>query len=1036
MQLTESAEAINLRLNDSSNKDALKTAENVEDRRNLLDKECDEIHSFVAQCVKNLDYLNNLLFYDKYSDDFSAKVLSKYQSTERCYQLIPPSEECFQCLDCSIGDDYPYIMCKKCRDAHAKWGHSVIQNSTNDVNFCMCGDIFFKRVNCHKYNDFCCTHHTVNSECYHSNDPTIITNISNKFKRVQTIAKLIIPQALIQFCDIILVLVENEHLPDVDLFIMHFLRWLNWIVQINPIREVIRDCMKLEVSTGGKFLLTNTVKKVTKIINEKETTQFLILNKEERNNKVTIHEIFLNLCIHHKPTSEYKNIKKIYSTYTFHTTLLSRLIGPMLSEFSKVELLGYSLNYLIVMIKEKRPLTNLNAMQLFVSMLLSSEQNIIDIIEDEENFKSFIDLCKELTFYPTPNDVASRAVLSELHPLFLAVVTRIRVSEYHSFLKQDIELPPEKEKEIAALHKKNQLINILPVLKTIVFGCDGNTELDLYQLPTHYYIFNLFAILSDVLLRSNSQLPFDYFGIPLKQFTKFLEFSFIMFCALGTPSYKLTVLQIIENKNPQRHLHDFLGEFNYPILYSSLLFIGQICLASTPIDTFLDYLREIANCCEPNGPYRAHFSETNALSYINFICTFSRYAQESNNHVMSYFNYYRETLKHCSYPNLPAATIDQQITSIISSQVHEVKRSGPRFTIGGDRMLSISTSPHLKAGNKKRSNEYSPQNSSSRSFFSRATNNRLSISVTTKSLKYFGSPDAEWCKSKEEVPMNNMYLMYRKQLTGTTQTNQYTVDKIFEKAQYYRRQQKALPDNLDDEKEIDISWPAPKSKKFPDVTIFDLFFPFLNQTCNINFYKNICNKMLIEPLSCGKIKEFLSFVDPTLFTGRFVPVLRTRVEDLIVHGSLFKCLLKGPESVSVFNYLQILRLLWIRIDRRGEWEFFNNDDLVKLLLTCYGYLFVDTFLFIPESSVEALLRHIEIVFCSGALKRSVKNSSDKPIPPITYFVKVIIDAPLFSLFFSNRDFTEKKFQVDDLFSDSTINAFHSVAQKADLKALK
>ena len=127
--------------------------------------------------------------------------------------------------------------------------------------------------------------------------------------------------------------------------------------------------------------------------------------------------------------------------------------------------------------------------------------------------------------------------------------------------------------------------------------------------------------------------------------------------------------------------------------------------------------------------------------------------------------------------------------------------------------------------------------------------------------------------------------------------------------------------------------------------------------------------------------------------------LRAKVERLVEHSCFELVFLRAKSlsarrpltrSITDENYAIVLRYLWLRVAFHNAAALTASPHMVKLLATCYGYLFADVFLFIPEPVVAGLFAHV----C-----RALEALDCGPKSALYYFIRVLVHNPRTTLFF-------------------------------------
>ena len=87
------------------------------------------------------------------------------------------------------------------------------------------------------------------------------------------------------------------------------------------------------------------------------------------------------------------------------------------------------------------------------------------------------------------------------------------------------------------------------------------------------------------------------------------------------------MLSIKNNQRKSLKVHDYLGEFQYPILYDPLLFLGQICLIHVETDDVVTTFMKTCSHFDPfDLPIVSGFVFTTIFDYINFLASFKHFA--------------------------------------------------------------------------------------------------------------------------------------------------------------------------------------------------------------------------------------------------------------------------------------------------------------------------------------------------------------------------------------------------------------------------
>ncbi|EDR28710.1 hypothetical protein EDI_158380 [Entamoeba dispar SAW760] len=1052
--------------------------------RGMTLKECESAHNFISETIKKLSNLDKLIFYDQYTDDLTPELLYKYQTTDKCYTLIPPKEISYQCLDCSDGDLHSFILCSECAEEHKRAGHLLLQHMSNDTEICHCGDIFLEKskikiCHIHQYNSIQVSASEESRTTEEIN--AIKKNVEEIFNRIEIMSQLVIPEMVIQMCDKILDVLSKRYEPDIRVFVLHIVRWLNRVIRINPIRKVIKEVFKTKIKTNGRFLLTNSIE-------EYQENNCLYVKRRNQtelaNTEVTAHEIFLNLCIMNQPTSSYvarllylildkenKNdflpeYRRAYATVAFHGTYLPKHLGILLDTIDIKTIIPHILNLLIVVIKEKKPLKDRNAMSQFVSWLLADEDNILGIIQNENNLTTFIELCDQLTFYPTPLDKTTSSVMKLFHPIFIAVMTRIQIVSFKDSLQRDNEEESNSENELIKMHRRVSLLigkylkehaqNIVKTLNKIVFGRDqGKTQMNRSVIPSHYYLFSLIGWIANQLM--TQPIPneltndvFQFLEIGTNEDIKiYLQFSYLIYTISHDKIYFTSILELKNNKAPQCEVQDYFGELTYPILYSSLIFVSHACLLSLGAHRFVDFLREIAYVQEDNLTNQDLCVNAVILDFINIICTFSRFGQTPEVNETSFLNYYLYNIKLCT----PANSVNSQVKEYIGNALLMAEQ-----TNNTQKIITKNTVPIMKSSIKitrpasKSSNDRLTLKKYKGEWSKKSIDSRLSMSImkTTfeKSFKKSVSTKEESTFSKHDITQDLLtnadisIYQFRKRCDneplGIDQSTEIKKEEIT-KEEYQkmliklRMEQKSMTEIKIDQ--TSFEWPELAIDPTKRTNQPDFFFPFVNASCSISFKINIINKFLLEPISQGRREAFLSFLNPRFTIGNFCVNLQSRINDLLSDKNLNNGLLSKTKMVNTTNYIFILRFLWILIvHRRARGittnDIFLNPHFVKLLCTCYGYFFADIFMLIPENSVEGLLRDITELFSKEPFIIPVAMSrTEKLVHPIKYFINAILKNPISAFFFIDEKSQKKIAEVNPLNTGIT-SLFNEIASQA------
>ena len=1072
------------------------TDKDLPSNRYVLEKECSEAHIFIYDVIKKLSSLDKLIFYDKYTDEISPELLYKYQKTDRCYETIAENTTSYHCLDCST-DEHAFILCEQCAKEHQKAGHLLFPHVSKKLAICHCGDPYIHTIE----NGFSvsakqkciCKIHCSNEIYIQKTDEfgetrteeeyqAIVKNVNEIFTRIETIGKMVIPQVIAQICENILDFLQKKESADLNVFILHIARWLNRVVRINPMREVIKDALKLKINTNGRFLLTNCIHEYM----SDNKLKIKIKTKEESDkSQVSAHEIFLNLCIMKPETSDYfsrflyyildtdnemtfiSDYRKAYATIYFHGTSLPKELGAFLDKISIKTIIPHILSMLIVMIGEGMPLKDVNSMLHFTSLILLDEGNVMEILKRDYNLRTFIVLCDNLTMFPFPINDTLPQVLKMFHPIFISVITRLQVTkgEGEEKLSEMAEMHRTVMKDVGTLFTANgALKETVEMLEKIAFGRDDcKTEVDRSLLPSHFYLFSLFGYVAHLLSQSNEDIDiFQLAGIDTAENAKYmLRFSYLIYTLIHDKLYLANIFDIKEKKIPQTEVEDYMGEFTFPIIYSTLIFISHACLAKLGAQTFISEIKSYACIAQSSTPTNLEKVDCVILNFISMVCTFSRFGT-NDKAVSQFMEYYEFNIQQC--PQIGTMNADvmeylEKTKDAVTDSSSMSKASRTRQSVSmtakksSDGNFGYSPAHVIQASMNKSLNDMQGSDGRGKKVVKgKKETKRISVDVKDASKKEKKDKDKGKSKLKNAEEITEQRVETKGMISTTCEAeikSKYTLspenDRII--LQFRKKLQK---DEMDD-KQHDLAasvlkmrmeqqsmgaqevmneplvWNSTEIEKQTFGECPDYFFPFANASVSTLFKLRIINTFLLEPIAQGNRKAFLTFVTPKKQIATFAKKIDKEILTLMASS-----VISDVNQINQSNYLFVLRYYWslivydINKNLNSTNELFsNNANLSKILSTCYGFFFADICLFIPERAMDKLLDELLAMF-----QRAPFGDGD-----IECFRNGICRHEIGSYFFGNQSSIIRSMDITP-FSDAIVNKLNKAVPKSEVAKKK
>ena len=488
-------------------------------------------------------------------------------------------------------------------------------------------------------------------------------------------------------------------------------------------------------------------------------------------------------------------------------------------------------------------------------------------MNDAEILALFFAFCKKLTHFPV-DPLQNTSTLKLLHPLFIAVLTRLSYKHptHGPLLKA---LGPD----IVAV-----LDPIVRFCTNVLYGYDGKTKPNRPVLPSHYYLLDIFAFVSDQILRDgvNTECkgnPFTFFQIPDTAVETLLKVAFFLYTSIRGNVFPCNLLSIKTNPRKSLKVHDYLGEFQYPILYDLLLFLGQVCLVQLKTDTVVRTLLTTCSYFDPfDRPIVSGFVYTTVFDYINFLASFKRFAWAQPVLDHPYTAYF-----------LQNAELYDKIVESIPEVVEFAQKS-----IGDPALLSNHTQPTVVNLKASVAAPVLSQKLSGKAFGKNSA--KKSLVFDDEVIKKLTHKEAE--PTGKQTTLHPKYTAWRVKIDpeemATKPTEQF-MGELFT----LREEQSTMVDKSVIQA---FFWTRPMSysRTLSYDLGFDFFFPHVNASCVDMFRTRFFERRLIEPVLSGNCTCFFTFADAPMFSTALVPPLQKALAQLLNFPMLEKDFLKNP----------------------------------------------------------------------------------------------------------------------------------------------
>ncbi|ELP94366.1 hypothetical protein EIN_260140 [Entamoeba invadens IP1] len=938
--------------------------------------------------------------------------------------------------------------------------HLLYQHVWNSVEFCHCGDFMLESAGTHV-----CDAHSKNSVIELSKMPhpeyelmspedkaeamkeneAIDRNVSHAYAKLEKIAKVTIPELLKKLCLNVLQITNGKSTPDIEIFVLQVLKWLNRVVEINPVRSAIRASLKLEVDSRGYFLLTSCMKNST---TSKVTS--------DHHMKVTIHEVLLNLCILHKHTSSYvgrflyevmdeaswcvfeNEYKLIFGSIPFYGTNLQRQLAPQTAKVAMSEFVPHFLETTIILLENNRLTDDVDAVQQCLSYLMMSQDSIDCVVGDEKNLTNFVKLCDIMTVFPTIHSKTTHTIAKQFNTFFVAVINKITVTLPHKSTDRATELVKLHTEVLNCVGQmlSTKIKATLPLLRKIVLGRDaGQTEADTQLFPSQFYLLSLFGFISDQLLVKNlvtALTPKSYFDLNPEVCKNIIEMVYLIYHFGHQKVTGSSLIELKKNKEPQNEVQDYFGELSCPLIYSSYIFAAQVAMLYIPDGEMVLVLcnrckiRNDLNEYKDNEELYTSDSKLVELDFLNLLLSFNRFGYQDTS-LQTFFEYYQTNISQASIVSAISSNTQEYIKKKMNTKIIPLDESENPLNVSPFSPLSFSVVvTSATKGSKTLKRAKSSEMKNKKGIGSR-TSISISHSVISTTFSHQANRSDGMSKSQSDPEEENnekrnyqidplddaLIMLYRKR----RETQEVIVDEQKEFAEQtirWRMEQLSIPAaSLPSDFEMENFSDYFKKSLETFSSNFDFFFPFLNDSYSVAYKTQMIKRCIVDPIASGDFKSFFSFFGVSKSRTGEVKALKEKRTCLVTHEDLTRRFLK-LKFITATNYFVYFRFLWIKLgleNDEGKQIVWKQKD-VKMLATCLGYFFAEVLLFVPEDSVYPLLaiifkaldmlpllhsKRIKYDFKSSIyFARSVMNN----IYATVYFIdekasKALVDVPRF-----------------------------------------